>query len=30
VNHLLTFNVAHFTRFAALGPGVSIVDPATI
>lgn len=27
VTHLLTFNVAHITRLAAFGPGVTIVDP---
>lgn len=30
VSHLLTFNVGHFTRFAGLGAGRNIVDPATI
>lgn len=30
VTHLLTFNVAHFARMAALGPGTVIVDPATV
>jgi hypothetical protein len=28
--HLVTFNVAHFTRMAGFGPGVVIVDPATV
>jgi predicted nucleic acid-binding protein len=30
VSHLLTFNTAHFTRFASFGPGVVVVDPASI
>lgn len=30
VTHLLTFNTAHFVRFAALGPGLTLVDPATV
>jgi predicted nucleic acid-binding protein len=30
VTHILTFNVAHFARFAAFGPGLVIVDPATV
>jgi predicted nucleic acid-binding protein len=30
VTHLLTFNVAHFRRLAGFGPGVVVVDPATI
>ena len=30
VSHLLTFNVAHFARFAAFGPGVVVVDPASV
>jgi predicted nucleic acid-binding protein len=30
VTHLLTFNVAHFGRMALFGPGVVVVDPATI
>jgi predicted nucleic acid-binding protein len=30
VTHLLTFNVAHFTRLAAFGPGVAVIDPATV
>jgi hypothetical protein len=28
--HLLTFNVAHFVRMAGHGPGVVVVDPATV
>jgi predicted nucleic acid-binding protein len=30
VTHLLTFNVAHFARMAGFGPGIVVVDPATI
>ena len=30
VKHLLTFNVAHFVRMAAFGPGVIVVDPANV
>ncbi len=30
VTHLLTFNVAHFVRLAAVGPGIAVVDPATL
>lgn len=30
VTHLLTFNVLHFTRMAGFGPGVVVVDPATV
>lgn len=30
VTHLLTFNTGHFARFAAFGPGLTIVDPATV
>jgi predicted nucleic acid-binding protein len=30
VSHLLTFNGAHFTRLAGFGPGVVIVDPASV
>jgi predicted nucleic acid-binding protein len=30
VTHLLTFNVSHFTRLAAFGPGVVVVDPASV
>ncbi len=30
VTHLLTFNVAHFVRMATFGPGVVIIDPATV
>jgi predicted nucleic acid-binding protein len=30
VTHLVTFNVAHFARMAGFGPGVMVVDPATV
>ena len=30
VSHLLTFNVAHFTRLTAFGPTVTVLDPATV
>jgi predicted nucleic acid-binding protein len=30
VTHLLTFNVAHFVRMAAFGPGVVVVDPTSV
>lgn len=30
VTHVLTFNVKHFARFAAYGPGITVVDPATV
>ena len=30
VTHLLTFNVGHFARLAGFGPGVVVVDPATL
>ena len=30
ITHLLTFNLGHFTRLAKFGPGVVVVDPATI
>jgi predicted nucleic acid-binding protein len=30
ITHLLTFNVGHFARLASVGPGVVVVDPATI
>jgi predicted nucleic acid-binding protein len=30
VTHVLTFNVGHFTRLAGYGPGVVVVDPATV
>jgi predicted nucleic acid-binding protein len=30
VAHLLTFNVAHFVRMAGFGPGLMVVDPASV
>ena len=30
VTHLLTFNASHFVRMAGFGPGVVVVDPASI
>jgi predicted nucleic acid-binding protein len=30
VTHLLTFNVPHFTRMAGFGPGVVVIDPASV
>ena len=30
VSHLLTFNVGHFTRLAACGPSLTVIDPATV
>ena len=30
VTHLLTFNVSHFVRLAGFGPGIVVVDPATV
>jgi predicted nucleic acid-binding protein len=30
VTHLLTFNVAHFARLAGFGPGVVVVDAASV
>jgi predicted nucleic acid-binding protein len=30
VTHVLTFNVAHFARLAGFGPGVVVVDPASV
>jgi hypothetical protein len=30
VTHVLTFNVAHFTGMAGFGPGIVVVDPATV
>ncbi len=30
VTHLLTFNVTHFSRMAGFGPGIVVVDPATV
>jgi predicted nucleic acid-binding protein len=30
VTHLLTFNVTHFVRMSGFGPGIVVVDPATV
>jgi predicted nucleic acid-binding protein len=30
VTHVLTFNVPHFTRLAGFGPGIVVVDPASV
>lgn len=30
VTHLLTFNVSHFSRLASFGPGLVVVDPASV
>jgi predicted nucleic acid-binding protein len=30
VTHVLTFNVSHFVRMAGFGPGVVVVDPASV
>ena len=30
VTHLLTFNTTHFARFSAFGPGLVVVDPASV
>ena len=30
VTHLLTFNVAHFTRLAAAPPGVVVIDARSV
>jgi hypothetical protein len=30
VTHVLTFNVAHFAGMAGFGPGIVVVDPATV
>jgi predicted nucleic acid-binding protein len=30
VTHLLTFDTLHFARYSAFGPGLVVVDPATI
>jgi predicted nucleic acid-binding protein len=30
MTHLLTFNVTHFARMAAFGPGIVVVDPASV
>lgn len=30
VTHLLSFNVGHFVRMAGFGPGLVVIDPATV
>jgi predicted nucleic acid-binding protein len=30
VAHVLTFNVSHFVGMAGFGPGIAVVDPATV
>jgi predicted nucleic acid-binding protein len=30
ITHLLTFNVAHFAALATIGPGIVVVNPASI
>jgi predicted nucleic acid-binding protein len=30
VTHVLTFNVSHFSGMAGFGPGIVVVDPATV
>jgi predicted nucleic acid-binding protein len=30
VTHVLTFNASHFARLAGFGPGVTVVDPASV
>lgn len=30
VTHLLTFNIAHFVRMAGFGPGLAVIDPASV
>lgn len=30
VSHLLTFNTAHFARLVTFGPGIVVVDPASV
>ena len=30
VTHLLTFNLTHFARLAQFGPGIVVVDPASV
>jgi predicted nucleic acid-binding protein len=30
VTHLLTFNVSHFARMSGFGPGLVVVDPASV
>jgi hypothetical protein len=30
VTHLLTFNTAHFTQMATFGPGILVIEPASV
>ncbi len=30
VTHVLTFNFSHFARMATFGPGIVVVDPASV
>jgi predicted nucleic acid-binding protein len=30
VSHLLSFNISHFARMSAFGPGLAVVDPANV
>jgi predicted nucleic acid-binding protein len=30
VTHVLTFNVPHFARLAGFGPGIVVIDPASV
>lgn len=30
ITHVLTFNVHHFARFAAFGPGLVVIDPHSV
>ena len=30
VDHVLTFKVSHFSRMAGFGPGLIVVDPASV
>jgi predicted nucleic acid-binding protein len=30
VTHLMTYNIAHFAMMAGFGPGIVVVDPATV
>lgn len=30
VTHVLTFNVSHFVGMAGFGPGIVVVDPASV
>jgi hypothetical protein len=30
VSELLTFNVSHFSRLTSFGPGVAVLDPASL